>query len=195
MKRKNFVLILIFFLVSVNCNSQELSEGQKLWSNDSKLTVKDYKLKKSDAYNEVIVSQFLISHQVKGFDFFKKNFNNRVLNIFVGNASWIDTDNISNIDKQLLFQQLQFDLAEICTRHFRRRLLLNKRKIAKGFTIVNEISNEIIAEFSSRRLKFVNETKRGQDENKIKEWKERIIKELEELKEFRFENKKRIKLK
>ncbi|WP_299007359.1 hypothetical protein [uncultured Tenacibaculum sp.] len=193
MKRKGFVLF--FFLVWINCNSQELLEGQKLWSNDNKLTVNDYKLKKHDVYNELIVSQFLISHQVNGFDFFKKNFNNRVLNIFVGNASWIDINNISNINKQLAFQQLQFDLAEICTRHFRKRLLLNKRKIAKGFTVVNKISNEIIAEFSSRRLKLVNETKGGKDEKKVKEWREKIKKELEDLNEFRFENKKRIKLK
>jgi hypothetical protein len=71
--------------------------------------------------------------------------------------------------------------------------LKNKKKIAKGFDIVNQINNEILAEFSESRLKLIKETESGQNEEKVKEWKENIASELKNLYEYRFENKKKIK--
>ena len=89
---------------------------------------------------------------------------------------------------------MQFDLAEIQARKFRKRILKDKRNISKGFDVVNKINNEIIAEFSEIRLKLMRETESGRNEQKIAEWKENILFELKELNEFRFENKKKIKL-
>jgi hypothetical protein len=60
---------------------------------------------------------------------------------------------------------------------------------------MNKISNEIMTEFSEIRLKLIRETKGGQNEQKVSEWKEKIVNELEELNEFRFENKKKIRRK
>ncbi|AUC85435.1 hypothetical protein CW731_09110 [Polaribacter sp. ALD11] len=60
---------------------------------------------------------------------------------------------------------------------------------------MNKISNEIMAEFSEIRLKLIKETESGANEQKVFEWNEKIAKELKELNEFRFENKKKIKRK
>ena len=60
---------------------------------------------------------------------------------------------------------------------------------------MNKISNEIMAEFSEKRLKLMRETESGRNQKKLTEWNEKITNELEELYEFRFENKKRIKRK
>ena len=172
---------------------QNLQDGQKRWSSDQKLTIADFKIKISDENNDVVFSQFMISHAIGGFDFMKRNLNQKIENIFLGNASWIDTTKVTEIQKQIDFQQMQFDLAEIHARKFRKRALENKKKIAKGFDIINQINNEIMSEFSETRLKLVKETESGQNNEKIEEWKEKITAELKKLYEFRYENKKKIK--
>ncbi|MDO6598729.1 hypothetical protein [Tenacibaculum sp. 1_MG-2023] len=174
---------------------QELQEGQKRWSSENKLTIDDFKIKISDNNNEAIYSQFVISYSAQGFDFLRRNLNNRIGNLFLGNASWIDTTKIETIDKQIEFQQTQFNLAEIHARKFRKRLFIKKWKISKGFDIMNKISNEIMTEFSENRLKLIRETESGRNQKKLTEWKEKIANELKELYEFRFENKKKIKRK
>lgn len=173
---------------------QNLQEGQKRWSSEQKLTIDDFKIKISNDNNDDVYSQFMISHAIGGFDFMKSNLNQKIENIFLGNASWIDTTKIIEIQKQIDFQQMQFDLAEIHARKFRKRALENKKKIAKGFDIINQINNEIMAEFSENRLQLVKETETGQNDEKIVKWKEKIATELKELYEFRYQNKKKIKL-
>ena len=192
---KRIFLRIILSVICLNFSfGQELQEGQKRWSSDSKLTIDDFKIKISDENNDVVFSQFMIYHSIGGFDFMKRNLNQKIGTIFLGNASWIDTTKIASIDKHIDFQQMQFDLAEIQARKFRKQVLKDKRKIAKGFDIVNEINNDIMAEFSEIRLDLMKETESGRNEQKVAEWKEKIAAELRELDEFSFENKKKIKL-
>lgn len=189
------LLTLILVISSITQTlSQNLLEGQKRWSKKNKLTVEDFKIKISDENNDDVYSQFMISHAIGGFDFMKQNLNQKIENIFLGNASWIDTTKVTKIQKQIDFQQMQFDLAEIQARKFRKQALKNKKKIAKGFEIITQINNEIIAEFSELRLQLVKETEAGQNEKKMEEWKLKIVTELNDLEEFRYENKKKIKL-
>ncbi len=189
------IIGLILIIGSMNQTfGQSLQEGQKRWSSEQKLTIDDFKIKISDENNDAVYSQFMISHAIGGFDFMKRNLNQKIENIFLGNASWIDTTKVAEIQKQIDFQQMQFDLAEIHTRKFRKQALENKKKIAKGFDIISQINNEIMTEFSESRLKLMKETEGGQNEEKIEEWKEKIATELKELNEFRYENKKKIKL-
>ncbi|MFD2530462.1 MULTISPECIES: hypothetical protein [Polaribacter] len=182
-----FLLLLFVFPVS----GQELLEGQKRWSATEKLSLEDYSIKKN--YDDAILSQFLISYESKGFDFFKKNLNSRVENIFIGKGSYIDTTKINNLEKQLEFQQLQFDLAEIQARKFRKRLFLGKKKLVKGFEVMKLISNEISNEFAEIRMRFINETNNGNNLKVLEVWKSKVKSELKELNEFRFENRKKIK--
>ena len=192
---KRVLLITLLSLTFINLSlGQELIEGQKRWSSENKLNSEDYKIKVNNLNNDIIYTQITISHKVSGFDFFKKNFNQNIDNIFLGNASWIDSTKIESIDKQIEFQQLQFDLAEVEARKFRKRLLQNRNKIAKGFSIVDQISNDISSEFSELKLQIMMETESGSNEQKLIEWKEKIEKELKELFDFRYENKKKIKL-
>ncbi|TYB76934.1 hypothetical protein [Bizionia myxarmorum] len=188
--------IILGILVSAICLNftfgQELQDGQKRWSSDTKLTIDDFKIKISDNSNDAVFSQFMISHAIGGFDFMKRNLNQKIGNIFLGNASWIDTTKISGIDKQMDFQQLQFDLAEIQARKFRKRVLKDKRLISKGFDIVNQINNDIMEEFSEMRLDLMRETESGRNDQKVEEWRQKIATDLKELDEFRFDNKNKI---
>lgn len=192
---KKLLLVTLLTVVGLNsCFAQELQDGQKRWSSDTKLSIDDFKIKVSDANNEVAFSQFMITHAVGGLDFMKKNMNQKVGNIFLGNASYIDTSKVENIQKQIDFQQMQFDLSEIQARNFRKRILKDKSKLTKGFDIANQINNEIMAELTQMRMDLMRETNGGRDEQKISEWKERIATKLNVLHDFRFENKEKIRM-
>ncbi|TDU39771.1 hypothetical protein BXY82_1801 [Gelidibacter sediminis] len=188
-----FVLVLSMACVQINFG-QELQEGQLRWSEDHKLNLDDFKIKISTDQNEAVFSQFMISHALSGFDFMKRNLNQKIDNIFLGKASWIDTTKVAHLQQQLEFQQLQFDLAEIQSRKFRKQILKDKGKIAKGFDIVNQINNEIMAQFSELRLELIQATDSGRDKEQLNIWKIKIANELANLDEYRFENKKPIKL-
>lgn len=185
-------IILSFICLNLSIG-QKLQDGQKRWSSDKKLTLDDFKIKVSDGNTDAIYSQFMISHSIGGLDFMKRNLNQKIGNIFLGNASWIDTTKVGDIQKQIDFQQMQFDLAEIQARKFRKRVLKDKNKITKGFDVVNKINNEIMTELSEIRLALMRETESGRKEEKVGEWKKKIAAELKELEEFKFENKKKIK--
>lgn len=186
---------IIFSIICVQLSwGQELPEGQKRWSSDSKLTVDDFKIKISDINNEIAYSQFMITHAIGGLDFMKKNMNQKVENMFLGNASYIDTTKTEDLQKQIDFQQMQFDLSEIQARSFRKRALKDKGQLTKGFDIINKINNEIMAELTVMRMTLMRETDSGRNEEKLAEWKELIATKLKELDEFRFENKEKIKL-
>lgn len=191
---KKYFFALIFTVSTIaSATAQNLQEGQKRWSADSPLTANDFRIKISDENNDPVYSQFVISHAINGFDFLKKNFNQRIDNVFYGNASWIDTTRVENLQQQIDFQQLQFDIAEVHTREFRKRALENKGHIAKGFDIINQISNDIMKELSERRLQLVKETQGGANDEKFAEWKAQIAKELLELEEYNYDNKKAVK--
>lgn len=190
---KRIIIGLIFSISSLSATfGQSLQEGQKRWSSEQKLTMEDFKINISDENNDIVFSQFMISHAIGGFDFMKRNLNQKIENIFLGNASWIDTTTVADIPRQIEFQQMQFDLAEIHARKFRKRALENKGQIAKGFDIINQINNHIMTEFSKSRLVLVKDTENGRNEQKFAEWKEKIETELKELDEFSYENKKKI---
>lgn len=186
------------FLIALFCLNfgvaQNLQDGQKRWSSEDKLTVDDFKIKIADEKSDLVFSQFAINYEIGGFDFFTKNLNQKVHNIFLGNASWIDTTKIEAVDKQIEYQQSQFDIAEIYTRKFRREVLKNKTELIKGFEIVKQIDNKIMAGLSEERLRFIKETENGNNLAKLQEWREKIAFELEDLNEFRFENKTKIKI-
>lgn len=191
--KKIFLSIILITACLNSIFSQELQDGQKRWSSSSKLTIDDFKIKIGTEGNDAVYSQFMVTHSIGGFDFMKRNLNQKIENLFLGNASWIDTTKVKSIEKQIHFQQMQFDLTEISTRKFRKRILKNKRQISKGVDIVNKINNEIISELSETRLELMRTTQSGRNEKKVTEWKEKIKSELLELDEFRFENKKKIK--
>ena len=192
---KKALFILFIFVNFVNAIvAQELVNGQKRWSITDKLTIQDFKFSPPVSSQEIAYSQFIIAHKINAFDAMKRNLNQRVDNIFHGRGSWIDTLNIENIEGVLGFQQLQFDLAEVQARKFRKQLLENKGKILGGFEIVNQISDDIMTEFTEIRAHMVAETDYGRNEKAVKLWEDKIAAELKQLDQFRYENTKRIKL-
>ncbi len=194
MKKADFLLVLIISLFFSNLQAQSLPLGQKRWSATNKLNESDYKIDVGSNTNELIYSQFLITHQVMGFDFIKKNLNKKIENIFVGKASWIDTTKVSSIDSSIAYQQVQFDLCEVYARRFRKALFKNKKKLLKGLDFVKELNNQMLADFSEERALLVQQTKDGRDDKQLTVWKEKVTQYLKILKQFDYNNTEKIKL-
>ncbi|WP_010522558.1 hypothetical protein [Aquimarina agarivorans] len=194
MKSSFLLFILGVSLFFSNLQAQSLPLGQKRWSATNTLNADDYKIAVGVNTNELIHSQFIITHQIMGFDFIKKNLNKKIENIFVGKASWIDTTRVVSIDAAIAYQQLQFDLCEVYARRFRKQLFINKKKLLKGLDFVKELNNKMIAGFSEERALLVQETKDGRDKEQLTVWEEKIRNYLSTLKQFDYANGAKIKL-
>lgn len=136
---KNVLLILFACVISFSGFSQE-NQDYLLWNSNHKLTIDDFGIKKNQSASGLSFAQFSIDYSVNGFDFVTKNFNKKVKNTIIKTASWIDT--IQNVELSLRYQQTLFDLAEIYTRHFRKDLRDNRKKIANGLSIAQELVYE-----------------------------------------------------
>ena len=115
-------------------------------------------------------------------DLIKNNFNKKVRNYLVKSASSIDTTR--NVAISLLYQQTLFDICEIYSRHFRKALKENRKKIAFEKQFIQEQNQKAMTDFSNRRIEYDRETNFGTIPAAQAEWELQIRKELEELKKF-----------
>jgi len=178
--------ILIFILFSAtNLVVGQSNDNNLLWSSTHKLTIDDFAIKTKSNETSLSFAQFSIDYQVNGFDFMTKNFNKKVRNYIIKSASWIDTT--GNINQALIYEQTLFDICEIYTRQFRKALRENRKKIANGTQIAQELNDKIMTDFSKRRIEYDKETKFAADKTKQREWEGQIQKELLELDDFAYE--------
>lgn len=172
----------IIILLIQNFAGAQTNHNFLQWSNTRKLTTEDFEIKIENRQSDLCFGQFYTEYNVTGLDFMTKNFNKKVKNIFIKSASWIDIN--QDTDLCLKYQQTLFDLSEIYVRKFRMELKENRKQIAKGLQIVDEINIKMTTEFTKRRLEYDLETNYGSDEEKQTEWEEQIKKELQDLAEF-----------
>jgi hypothetical protein len=183
--KKNLLLTYFLLLITAATSWGQLNDDYLLWSPSRKLTLDDFTIKTQKLETTTSFGQFSISYQVNGFDFLTKNFNKKVLNRFIKAASWMDTT--INVQQSLAYQQTLFDMCEIYTRQFRKALKENRKTIAKGTAIAEELNNRFMTDFAKRRIEYDRETKFGSDEPKQKEWEIQINNELTELSEYAYE--------
>ena len=179
------LIVLIFSMNSLYSQNKIDSENLILWSSSKKLTIDDFGIKKDDSNIMLSFGQFSIDYQIGGFSFMSKNFNKKVRNYMIKSASWINTK--KNVLSSLLYQQTLFDLSEVYTRQFRKALKENKKKFISGNQLIEQLNQEVLTEFSNRRIIYDEETNYAINTEKQKEWEIQIQKELEELKEYAYE--------
>jgi hypothetical protein len=173
------------FIFITKFASGQSSNDYILWSSTRKITADDFEIKLKKLESTPSFAQFTVDYQVNGFDFMTKNFNKKVRNYFLRSASWIDTT--TNLQQSLTYHQTLFDICEIYTRHFRKALKENRRKIANGTKIAEELNNQIMTDFAKRRIDYDRETNFASDSNKQKEWEIQIQRELSELSDFAYD--------
>jgi len=178
------ILILIFAsLISLSLSGQDESDSNLVfWSSTRKLTVEDFGIKTKNNESNSSYGQFSVDYRVNGFDFMTKNFNNKVRNYLIKSASAIDTT--LDVRASLRYQQTLFDLSEIYTRHFRKDLKENRKKIASGTQFIDGLNQKAMTDFSNRKVQYDRDTNFGTNLEKQVEWENTIKKELAELSEF-----------
>ena len=181
---KTTVLILTGFFISTFIFGQE-NKNILHWSATRKLTANDFAIKTGQLESSTSFAQFSVDFKVNGFDFLTKNFNKKVRNYMIRSASWIDTT--AGITQSLIYQQTLFGISEIYSRQFRKALRENRKRIAEGIKIAEELSEQCMTDFAKRRIGYDKETKFGTDGIKQKEWETQVQKELTELKDFAYE--------
>ncbi|NLN95810.1 MAG: hypothetical protein GX128_06550 [Bacteroidales bacterium] len=184
MTNKQIVFAFLVIIINSTIALGQTGNGNLVfWSATKKLTVEDFGIKVRNENNPSF-AQFSVEYQVNGFDFLTKNFNKKVRNYVIVSASWIDTTN--NVLESLRYQQTLFDLCEIYTRQFRKELKENRKKIASGIHVVEELHQKIMTEFANRRVVYDIETNYGLLTDKQLNWENQIQKQLEELKDYAF---------
>ena len=181
---KKILLPCLLFLLIAPFSWGQLSNDYLLWSGTRKLTVDDFIIKTHKLETTPSFGQFLMDYQINGFSFLTKNFNKKVRNQFIKTASWIDTT--TNVQQSLVYQQTLFDICEIYTRQFRKALRANRKKIAKGTTIAEELNKHFMTEFAKRRIEYDRETIFASDKLKQKKWESQLHKELTELADYAY---------
>jgi hypothetical protein len=175
-------IIFLLLFQSINFFGQANADNLVFWNSTRKLNVDDFQIKTKNGETYSSFAQFSIDYQVGGFDFLKKNFNKKVRNYFIKSASWIDTT--KNVSISIRYEQTLFDLSEIYTRQFRKLLKENRKKILTGTGFIADLNQNMLTNFSNRRIIYDKETNFGQNEKKQKEWELQIQIELTDLKEF-----------
>jgi len=130
------------------------------WNSTRKLNVDDFQIKTKNGETYSSFAQFSIDYQVGGFDFLKKNFNIKVRNYF------IKIDTTKNVSILIRYEQTLFDLSEIYTRQFRKLLKENRKKILTGTDFIADLNQNMLTNFSNRRIIYDKEINFGQNEKK-----------------------------
>ncbi len=191
---KNLIGLVLLFMVTV-ANGQCIDDHRyKCWSKVDPVDLSDFKKVEIDEAFLPVQGQFGISYEVKNFEVFKKNFNKNVKNIFLKRSSEVDTARVKDMKGNLAFVQLQFDLAEIHVREFRKKILLNRKKLLKGFDFLENLQEETLTNFTNEKRQLIEETKNGANQEVLKQWKDDIASRLAGMEIFSAWNKKKIKI-
>ena len=168
--------------------AQQEETSEKIWDDKNPLQAADFKLKTSSNSSFAL---FTLSYNLSGLDFMTKNFNKKVKNIMLTDASFID---LENVEYALAYQQILFDISEVYARQLRKSFLENRWKLAGNIAIAEEFSDSISTEMSKERSRFEQESKNGNDRDVMKTWKQNVDQRISALAPFSYENDDKIKL-
>jgi hypothetical protein len=180
--------------LSAYANAQSSRHNVRMWD-DGPLKPKDFQMQIEVPHSQPCFAQFTLHHSVAGFDFLRKNFNQKVENILLPASSWMAKDlDEEALRRMLLFQQVLFDLSEVHTRNFRKALLVNKGKMASGLDVVAEIENRVMASLSEERAQFQIESADGTKMEVMERWQSSLQLRLQALSDFGYGNVAKIKI-
>ena len=179
----------LFFLSALSVISvcaQDYDPDKLFWSNIQKLKVDDFGVQTTNDQSGNSSAVFEIEYSVKGFNFLRKNFNQKINHYLLKPSSHIRLDD--NVDQYLRFQQTMFDLEELYVRQLRKAISENRRKLIFTTGVVDDLKTEIIDEkLKETQALYIKETNSGADIEKQKEWEEKITQELSDFYKYAYD--------
>jgi hypothetical protein len=181
--RKVFTILFVIFTPIV------FSQNDIAWDGKYQLQLSDFQSPSTQIGNVNIYSLHTssgvdFSFYMSNFEFmFTKNFNSKVNNTFKRDAaSLVAPDEI--IAKDILgYAQYEFDLSELYTRKFRKKIFEEKGTFS-NVTFFRPIYDTIQRELSERDTNAGKETDLGRKKDKLKMLHEQVLKEILELSDF-----------
>jgi hypothetical protein len=158
------------------------------WNRDYLLQVSDFQSPTKESENGMyaIRAACLIdfSFYMSNYEFvFTKNFNSKAKTTFTKDASYIiSPDSITTL-RLLKYAQAEFDLAELHTRKFRKKMFESKNALSNG-NFFQELYNEIQKEYIVRESDMLQVTEMGISEIRLDEYHSQILKEIDEYEDF-----------
>ncbi|BDD05518.1 hypothetical protein [Aureibacter tunicatorum] len=160
------------------------------WSPDVELTFADYQSSSSEINPELSVysigsqAGFEFFFQMTTYEFmFTKNFNNKVNTVFDRKSSYIVATSQDLADHLVEFGKLEFDLAELSARKFRKRLYEAKGAFSNT-DFFKPLYDEIMAEQSERLSQLGKKTDLGRNAEILAEERRKVRIEIQELSDY-----------
>lgn len=180
--RISFIFISLFsLLISAKQLPPKGDDGYKTfltWNENRKLTWNDFQGKPMDNTAEVAMT-------ASSVEFYYYTKNNQVgwtvTAKYFPKLSW-SKKNLQS-DYILKHEQLHFDITELYTRLFRKRLKESVKSI-KDMDKIKSISKQIMKEWNNEENDYDRETQHSTDEKKQAEWNLNLQQRLDALKEF-----------
>lgn len=178
---------LLFFLLvpsfsSFAQNIIEWQQGTQLTLNDFQAPLKQKTDNISFALRPAISIDF--SFYMSNYEFMlTKNFNSKVKTTFSREASYIFASDSLAINKLLKYSQAQFDLAELHTRKFRKKMYENKNVLSNP-NFYQDLYRETEKEFTLEQAELMQASNDGFETDVLEGHHSKILKKIEELADF-----------
>jgi hypothetical protein len=178
---KTKIIFILSFLLSLQISSAQKTDEQISWDAARPLTWKDFKghADKSSPFDALThgATMFKIAN-VSG-----KEYKFIITVDFDPKTSWVKAN--SETDKLLAHEQCHFDLFEVYSRIFVKRLV--EGKVLEGKNCIDKSSKiykDTFGELSKLQAKYDDETNHSKNEEKQKEWSDKIKKLLDDNKDY-----------
>ena len=182
---KNIFITILLLLFSCSLQGQNIIE----WDGKYQLQLSDFQspaTRIGDGNISLIHSgsSFSFAFHMSNFEFmFAKNFNSKVNNPFNRSAASIVAPDTLTALNLLEFARYTFDLSELYARKFRKRLF-EEKKMFSNTDFYLPIFNEVQKEFAERHTLDGKLTELGQNQEKLKELHDEVLREIEMLGDF-----------
>lgn len=179
-------ILLLFIINSIVLTAQDSNPERLYWSDSRRISINDFSIQTTQTQQGLSSVVFEIEYGIKGFNFLRKNFNKKVVHYMLISNSQIVIDD--NTEQYIRYQQTLFDLEEIYVRQLRKAIAENRKKLLFTTKIVDELKEQIIdTNLMTRQIQYNNETNRGTNEMKQKQWEATIRKELDALANYAYD--------
>lgn len=159
---KKLILVILILPFSLFCQGQEKVD----WGRDVEITIESFKgklpdLKEDKVQQYSLASFYEFNGHMRIFQFaFAKHFNQYVSVYYIPSDSWIEDG--EQTEEILMIANLNFDLLELYSRKFRKKIFESKT-FNSSFDFINKIYEEISRDLSEKQATISNEI-RNQDD-------------------------------
>lgn len=180
MIRQTLFLLLNFFTLNALCQKTKILNKIN-WSGQNRLTLSDFTIRKTDSTQETFGASFIMEYHSSLFS--TKSMSKQIHNFMLKEASWVDTSQNYNVERQIRFLQDLFDINEIHIRKLRKKVeesFSMGRALKKYYLIYVTEASKMQQQYKSEILY----AKDLSDSSKQIKWEEIIRKQLDELSEY-----------